>query len=226
MSNPNNSTAQISPSQFDAQFVLIVITVVLQLFQTIVTGIKLRVRCRDCFCSMRPKNSSPGGSSDSSGGSPKRAADDPGSPVHPGIPSVAVTSAAAAAAQDQGGKLEVSLTPRTAAAVAAAVVAGVAAATPRTSVSLSESVVQGMAASDGALRTPVAAKRGSATIERSRTFSSADQMLQTPVAVRRSRTPSVSSAPSPTMHCTEQPNNRKRTSVPPIQLESVVIDEQ
>lgn len=113
-------STEISPIQFDAQFVLIIITVVLQLFQTVVTGVKLRVRCRDCFCSVHPKNSSPGGSSTASDTSPKR---DPGEPAPP---------AAAAAAAVDNTKLEVSLTPRTAAAVAAAVVA---AQTPRMSIS-------------------------------------------------------------------------------------------
>lgn len=190
MSN-NNSTGQISPTQFDAQFILIVIAVVLQLFQTVVTGIKLRVKCRHCFCSVRPKNSSP----DSNGGSPQR----PDDLREREIKQPPLPSSIAPAVQDQGGRLEVSLTPRTAAAVVAAFTA---VAVPGTSVS------EGSA-------TPT--KRESAPITRSRTLSNAAADFDyTPTIVRRCCTPASSNMLT----------NKGRLSVPTINLESIVIDKQ
>ena len=192
---------QVSSSQYDAQFVLIVITALLQLFQTIVMGAKLRIRCRDCFFSWRPKGSSPGGSSDGGGSPTKPAADDAG-------PVVAAAAAADAAPE------QVSLSPRT---VAAVVAAAVAATTPRTSISLSE-------VHESALRVPhVGGCPQTPVAERSRTLSGGDCA---PSAVRRARTPSATSAPSPSIPGTVEPsNNRKRSSAPP-PLEAVVIDEQ
>jgi hypothetical protein len=152
----------VSSPLYDAQFVLIVITALLQLIQTVVMGVKMRVRCKDCFCSWRPKGSSPGSSDASSNadGSPKRSTD-------------RESPAAAVALPHQQ---EISLTPRTAAAVVAAVVA---ATTPRTSVSLSEAVAVVIAAAAEQRDAPAVAPR-------SRTPSIGD------IPIRRARTPSSS----------------------------------
>lgn len=41
------------------QIILLVISLGFHVFQAFVTGIKMRVKCRDCSFSMRPKDSSP-----------------------------------------------------------------------------------------------------------------------------------------------------------------------
>jgi hypothetical protein len=218
----SNNTGQISPSQFDAQFVLIIITVILQVFQAVVTGIKMRVRCKDCFCSLRGKNSSPGGSS--TDGSPKRhaLADVADAPAAAAAAAAAPSTHPATSLAD--GRLEVSLTPRTAAAVMAAVVA---ATTPRSSIS--ETVAAAAAAADPEVDEPKIgtivsfskARSGTTHSEGSRTLSSADQSLSAAYAAapeRRAKTPSGASTPP-------QPKPRQRSSVPPIHLESVVIED-
>lgn len=61
-------------TQFETQVILLVISLCFHVFQAFVTGMKLRVKCRDCMCSVRPKNSSdtpsPSSSSSSSDPSP------------------------------------------------------------------------------------------------------------------------------------------------------------
>ena len=51
-------------TQFRAELILIVINLAFQLFQTFIMGMKLRVHCKNCAFSMRPKGTTPSPASD------------------------------------------------------------------------------------------------------------------------------------------------------------------
>jgi hypothetical protein len=46
-------------NELKTQLILLVISLGFHVFQAFVTGMKLRVKCKNCMCSLKPKGSSP-----------------------------------------------------------------------------------------------------------------------------------------------------------------------
>jgi hypothetical protein len=46
-------------NDLSVQLILLVVGLCFHVFEAMVTSLKLRVKCKDCICSLRPKGSSP-----------------------------------------------------------------------------------------------------------------------------------------------------------------------